>query len=396
MTMSPTDGAELDGAEQTAPPTTPQTPPRSRLTLAITAASIGALVVLGLAAVAGHGVWSTLAEWSSQSPIQHEESVDPGHGAELSPPDRPLDGLDISDATDRQKVGLVTILTDLAYSDGSQAAGTGSILTSDGEVLTNNHVIEGSAEIEVTIESTGETYQAVVLGTDKTNDVALLQILDVEGLDTVDLSFDDVAVGDDVASIGNAQGTGDLVVADGTVTGVDQSLSISNDYGGTYEKLTGLIEVDADVVSGDSGGPLVDEDGDVVGMVTAASSGGGSIFGYAITIGFAMEVVDQIESGEETDTVNIGPTAFMGVTLDEDQGPTGVLINGALEGTPADKAGLVAGDTITSFDGTAVNDIDTLKALVRAHDPGDVVSVEYTGADGVDHVVELTLTEGPA
>ena len=386
MTISPTDGAE---------PTPPQTPPRKRLTLAITAASIGAVVILGLAAVAGHGVWSTLAEWSSQSPIQQGESQQPGHRGELSP-NRPLDGLDVSDATDQQKVGLVTILTDLAYSDGSQAAGTGSILTSDGEVLTNNHVIEGSAEIEVTIESTGETYQAVVLGTDKTNDVALLQIVDAEGLDTVDLSFDDVAIGDDVASIGNAQGTGDLVVADGTVTAVDQKLSISNDYGGTYEKLTGLIEVDADVVSGDSGGPLVDDEGDVVGMVTAASSGGSEIFGYAITIGFAMEVVEQIESGEETDTVNIGPTAFMGVTLDEDQGPTGVLINGALEGTPADKAGLVAGDTITSFDGTEVNDIDTLKALVRAHDPGDVVSVEYTDEDGVDHVVELTLTEGPA
>jgi S1-C subfamily serine protease len=394
MTMSPIDGPKLDGAGQTTPPT-PQTPPRNRLRLAITAASIGALAVLGLAAVAGHGVWSTLAEWSSQSPLQHEESLKPGHGAQPSP-NRPLDGLDVSDATDQQKVGLVTILTDLAYSDGSQAAGTGSILTSDGEVLTNNHVIEGSAEIEVTIESTGETYQAVVLGTDKTNDVALLQILDVEGLQTVDLSLDDVAVGDDVASIGNAQGTGDLVVAEGTVTGVDQSLSISNDYGGQYEKLTGLIEVNADVVSGDSGGPLVDQDGDVVGMVTAASSGDQDIFGYAITIGFAMDVVKQIESGEETGTVNIGPTAFMGVTLDENQGPTGVLINGALAGTPADKAGLVAGDTVTSFDGTAVNDIDTLKALVRAHDPGDVVSLEYTDESGVDHVVELTLTEGPA
>lgn len=390
----------MDGAEHTPSTvepveTRPQTPPRNRLRLAIVASSIAAVVLLGGAAVAGHGVWSTLAEWSSQPPVQHDDSFQPGHNADPLP-DTPLDGLDISDATDQQKVGLVTILTDLAYSDGSQAAGTGSIITSDGEVLTNNHVIEGSAEIEVTIESTGKTYQAIVLGTDKTNDVALLQMVDAEGLDTVDLSFDDVAVGDDVASIGNAQGTGDLVVASGTVTAIDQSLSISNEYGGQYEKLTGLIEVDADVVSGDSGGPLVDDGGDVVGMVTAASSGGGDIYGYAITIAFAMDVVDQIESGVETDTVNIGPTAFMGVTLDEDQGPTGVLINGALEGTPADKAGLVAGDTITSFDGTEVNDIDTLKALVRAHDPGDVVSVEYTDEAGVDHVVELTLTEGPA
>jgi S1-C subfamily serine protease len=385
----------LDGVEQTAPPEPPQTPRPRRYTAAIVAASIGGVLLLGGAAIAGHGVWSTLADWSSPSASQNGDSYQPGHTGEPLP-DRPLDGLDISDATDDQKVGIVTILTDLAYSDGSQAAGTGSILTADGEVLTNNHVIEGSSEIEVTIESTGDTYQAIVLGTDKTNDVALLQLVDASGLDTVDLSFNDVAVGDDVASIGNAQGTGDLVVAAGTVTSTDETLSIGNDFGGQYEELTGLIEVDADVVSGDSGGPLVDDAGDVIGMVTAASSGGEPIFGYAITIAFAMDVVDQIESGVETDTVNIGPTAFMGVTLDENQGPTGVLINGALPGTPAEKAGLVPGDTITTFDGTAVNDIDTLKALVRAHNPGDVVSVEYTDADGVEHTVELTLTEGPA
>jgi S1-C subfamily serine protease len=390
MTIDP-----LDGVSPTAPPEPPQTPPRKRHTLAITAASIGALALLVGAAFAGHGVWSTLAEWSAPPAVQHGDSYQPGHNDEPMP-DRPLDGLDISPATDEQKVGIVTILTDLAYSDGSQAAGTGSILTSDGEVLTNNHVIEGSAEIEVTIESTGETYQAVVLGTDKTNDVALLQLVDARGLDTVDVDLDDVAVGDDVSSIGNAQGTGDLVVASGTVTAIDESLSINNDYGGEYENLTGLIEIDADVVSGDSGGPLVDDDGDIIGMVTAASSGGGDIRGYAITIAFALDVVEQIESGEETDTINIGPTAFMGVTLDADQGPIGVLIDGALDGTPADKAGLVAGDLITAFDGTEVNDIDTLKALVRAHDPGDVVEVAYTDANGVPQVAELTLTEGPA
>ena len=390
MTMNP-----LDGVEPTVPP---QPPRRSRLALAITAASVGGVLVLVGAAVAGHGVWSTLAEWSSPSHSSDDGSSAPGHDPQILPrqPHEPLDGLDISDATARQKVGLVTILTDLYYDDSSQAAGTGSILTADGEVLTNNHVIEGSTKIEVTVESTGETYDAIVLGTDKTNDVALLQLTDAHGLDIVDLSFDDVAVGDDVSSIGNAEGTGNLVVASGTVTGVDQALSISDDYGGQYEKLTGLIEVDADVVSGDSGGPLVDDEGDVIGMVTAASSGSDAIFGYAITIAFAMDVVDQIESGEETGTVNIGPTAFMGVTLDQDQGPTGVLLDGTIADTPADKAGLGAGDLITALDGTPVNTIDDLKAMVRAHEPGDVVSVTYTDAGGTEHVVELTLTEGPA
>lgn len=389
MTINP-----MDGVPASAMPEAPQTPPRKRHTVALVIASVGAVLILVGAAVAGHGVWSTLAEWSSP-PSSQDDSFEPGHDGQLMP-DRPLEGLDVSDATDRQKVGIVTILTDLYYDDASQAAGTGSILTSDGEVLTNNHVIEGSTKIEVTVESTGETYDAIVLGTDKTNDVALLQLQDAEGLDTVDLSFDDVEVGDDVSSIGNAQGTGDLVVASGTVTAIDETLSISDGYGGQYEKLTGLIEVDADVVSGDSGGPLVDEQGDVIGMVTAASSGDRDIRGYAITIGFAMEVVEQIESGEETDTVNIGPTAFMGVTLDIEQGPIGVLLDGTIADTPADKAGLGAGDLITAFEGTPVNDVDTLKAMVRAHEPGDVVSVTYTDAAGVEHTVELTLTEGPA
>ena len=394
MTYDPMDGAQPPMPPPALPQEWVQTPPpapRRRPVLAITLAALGAVVALSGAALAGHAVWSAISH-SSNAP--YGDSYKPGHDGAM--PNYPIDDLDVRAASDEEKVGVVTILTDIAYNEHSQAAGTGSVLTADGQVLTNNHVIDGSSTIEVTIESTGKTYDAVVLGTDKTNDVALLQIVDVSGLDTVDLGRSAVELGDRVASIGNAQGTGDLVTARGTVTSIDDSLSIGNGYGGEYEKLDDLIEIDADVVSGDSGGPLVDDDGDVVGMVTAASTSDSDIRGYAIKIVDAMAIVEQIRSGEETDTVNIGPTAFLGVTLAEKQGTVGVTIDGTLAGTPADKAGLVDGDIITSVGGTLVNTVEEIRSVVRAHEPGDVVTVIYTDAGGVERSVDVTLTEGPA
>ena len=356
-------------------------------------AVVGIVLVLTAGGLVGRAAWLVYAGAGAPSATDQGPS-NPGHVVPGTPR---IGEIDVSPASENEKVGVVTILTDLYYDATSQAAGTGSVLTADGKVLTNNHVIEGSTYIEVTVESTGDTYDAVVLGTDKTNDVALLQLQDAEHLETVDIDYDEVEVGDSVASIGNAKGTGDLVTARGVVTATDEPLTIGDGYGGdTFESLTGLIEIDADVVSGDSGGPLVDDDGDVIGMVTAASSGSNDIRGYAITIGDAMAIVKQIRSGEATDTVHIGPTAFMGVTLADEQGEGGVTLDGTITDTPADKAGLVAGDTITSVDGAAVSTVEELKAIVRSHDPGDEIHVKYTDAGGTSHTVTLTLTEGPA
>jgi len=364
------------------PPSTPR-----RRALGITGLIVGIALLLGGTGLAVLGV----LRFALEAINNYSQPAPP-------PPSEPefADGeLDVTAATDEQKIGVVTILTDLYYDDQSQAAGTGSILSSNGMVLTNNHVIEGSTYIEVTIELTGETYDAVVLGTDKTNDVALLQLEDVSGLDPVTISAGAVEIGDTAASIGNARGTGDLVVAEGIVLSIDESLSISDGYDG-FENLDDLIEVDADVVSGDSGGPLVDDRGEVVGMITAASSGRNDIRGYAIAIAHAMAIVEQIRSGVETDTVHIGPSAFMGVRVADEQGATGVTLDGTIADTPADKAGLVAGDIVTAVDGVSVLTLAELKAIVTSHDPGDVITVTYTDMDGVVQNVQLTLTEGPA
>ena len=304
-------------------------------------------------------------------------------------------------ATDAQKLGVVTIVSDLYYSDSSQAAGTGIVLSADGQILTNNHVVEGATSIEVTIESTGETYQAKVVGTDATDDIAVLQLQTssgkaVSGLTTAALDADSLAVGDAVTSVGNAEGTGDLVAAAGTVTALNQNITVGNEGTGSSESLTGLIQIDADVVSGDSGGPLVDAEGEVTGVVTAASSGTTDITGFAIPITTALSIADQILGGDESGNVSIGAPAFLGVQLATTQGAAGVTLAGTVEGTPAATAGLAAGDVITAVDGVAVATTDALSAAIAAHEVGDSVTLSYTTAAGAASIVVVTLMAGPA
>ena len=281
------------------------------------------------------------------------------------------DQADATAATADQQVGVVTITSTLGYQD-AQSAGTGMVLTSDGLVLTNNHVIEGSTSIEVTIESTGASYVAVVVGTDASSDVALLQLQDASGLATVALDDDNgVAVGDAVTAVGNAEGGGDLLAALGSVTALDQTMTASSN-GSTPETLDGLIQFSAAVVPGDSGGPVFDDEGEVIGMTTAASSGTVDTVAYAIDIEDALVIAHQIQSGVASDTVTIGYPAFLGISLGSDGSVAGVL-----EGTPAASSGLVAGDVITAVDGVAVTASSSLSdpaghVLARRHRDADL------------------------
>jgi S1-C subfamily serine protease len=320
--------------------------------------------------------------------------------------------LDVTDATDAQQQGVVLINTVLRYANG-EAAGTGIVLTSDGLVVTNNHVVEGSTEIQVTIASTGETYTATVVGTDATADVAVLQLQDASGLTTATLDTEDaVAVGDAVTAVGNAEGGGVLVAADGTVTALDQPVTTQAEGLSDGESLTGMIEVDADVVSGDSGGPLLDDQGEVVGITTAASSGSTDITGYAIPIEDVLDVVTQIVAGQDSDTITLGYPAFLGVELATTSTTTlpgavggaaglggtasGATVGGVIDGTPAAQAGLVAGDAITAVDGTAVTSGDALRAALAEHAPGDQVTLTWTTTSGTAQSATVTLIAGPA
>lgn len=329
-------------------------------------------------------------------PGQPGQHVTPGAGA---PGQNPA----VTAATSAQQVGVVTILTTVDYNDRSKAAGTGMVMTEGGLILTNNHVIADSTSVAVTVESTGKIYAATLVGTDATRDVAVLQLLDssgndVTGLDTVTFdSNDTTAVGDEIYSVGNAEGTGNLVTAAGTVTAIDESITVGNEYTGAAGSLTGLIQLASNVVSGDSGGPLFDTEGDVIGIVTAASSGRATVTGFAIDIDQALSVVRQIESGTATGTVQIGYPAFLGIQLSGAVGTVpGVPVAGVFADKPAAAAGIVAGDTITTVDGRAVTAAAELTDIVSTHSAGDQIVVGWTDAAGGARTATVTLGEGPA
>ena len=268
-------------------------------------------------------------------------------------------------ATAAQSAGVVLIDTVLPYQHG-QAAGTGMVLTSSGQVLTNYHVVQGSGSIRVTVAQTGQTYQATVVGTDPTQDVALIQLTGASGLTTIKPDTDGVDVGAQVTAVGNAGGTGTLSAADGQITGLDASVTAASEGGASPETLNGMLETDANVLAGDSGGPLFDAQGEVVGIDTAGSSGGAPD-AYAIPIDRALSIAQEIQSGHETSEVRIGPAAFLGVEVasapsyagagDSADGgfaaTSGAQVSGLVSGAAAASAGLQTGDVITSLNGQA-------------------------------------------
>jgi S1-C subfamily serine protease len=304
--------------------------------------------------------------------------------------------------------GVVVIDTNLGYQGGT-AAGTGMVLTSSGEVLTNNHVISGATTIEVVVPKTGHSYTAKVVGYDRSADVALLQLQGASNLKIVSVSSAKPSLGATVTALGNAGGTGSISSATGRVTGLGKSITASDDQGGS-EQLTGLIETNAGVQPGDSGGPLLNSKGQVVGMDTAASSGFGfqnvsAADGYAIPIAKALTIAHAISSGKASATVHIGTTAFLGIEVESLDAAgygygggsvSGALIAGVVSGGPAASAGLAAGDVITAINGHAISSPSAISALVLTKKPGAKITVAYVDQSGASHTASVTLGSGPA
>lgn len=340
----------------------------------------------GTVPIPGNGDWS----WSDGSQggfTVPSQPFDPYGDGGSSPGSS---GDSTAQASGSQLTGLVRIVSTMKY-DGGEAVGTGMVLTSDGEVVTNHHVVDGATSVKVKVMSTGTTYTAEVVGTDTKDDVAVLQLVGASGLDTVTTDTDGIAVGDAVTAVGDANGASSFSAAAGTVLAKNQTITTQSEGSTQGERLIGLLQISSDVVSGDSGGATYDKDGEVVGMTTAASSGSADVVGYAVPIAKVLRVADDLESGVTSSRYDYGYPAFLGIGL----GDTSSTVQGVYPGTPAAQAGIEAGDTVTAIDETSVSTSAALRTAVAAHSPGDRISVTWTDTNGTSHTATVTLVQGP-
>jgi S1-C subfamily serine protease len=307
-------------------------------------------------------------------------------------------GLGSSGVTTGVDAAVVDINSTLG--GGASAAGTGMLLTSTGEVLTNNHVISGALAISVQLTSTGDLYNARVVGFDTLNDVAVLQLDSASGLATIPIGDSSkVQVGDSVTALGNALGRGGVPAsAAGSVTALDQSISASDESGGQAESLAGMIQINAAIKPGDSGGPLLDSNGKVIGMDTAASGGRqwqqtGAMEAFAIPINAALAAARRILKAPQSPQTTAG--GFLGVEAVDSVAPPGALVQAAEPGSPAASVGLAGGDVITAVAGTSVGSVAALRAVLARDRPGDSVSVVWTTASGQQQQGTVTLATPP-
>ncbi|WP_018603384.1 S1C family serine protease [Mycobacterium sp. 155] len=277
--------------------------------------------------------------------------------------------------------------------------GTGIVLSPDGEVLTNYHVVQGANAVSATVN--GRSYPADLIGYDREHDVALLQLHGADGLPTATIGDSNaLAPGDPVVALGNAQGSdAPLTQEVGTVTAFGRTVNAEDELTGSSDEITGLFEFAAPVRAGDSGGPVINGAGQVVGMTTAASVNfrmgpGGK--GFAIPINEAMAVAGQIRSRTPSGSVHIGAPTMLGVGV----GSTprrggGVIIRDVMRGGPAEAAGLAPGDLLTTIDGTSLDSARTLTLVLDRHYPGDVIDLTWLDPSGAQHNGKATLTAGP-
>jgi S1-C subfamily serine protease len=298
-------------------------------------------------------------------------------------------------ATSSPTKGVVLINTNLALQNAA-AAGTGIVLTRDGEVATNNHVIRGATTIRVIIPATRRTYAATVLGYDIVDDVALLKLQGASGLSTATKGNSaTLKIGQAARAVGNANGGGRLVITTGRVTALGRSINVQDDSG-DVARLTGLIQTSARLVPGDSGGPLLDSANRVIGIDAAGSPSfefNTSAPGYAIPINRGLTITKQIELQRSSATVHVGATAFIGLSLA--QSAEGVAIGSIVPNSPAANAGLQEGDAITALDGAQVTSFEDVRDFLFGKHPGDSVTISYTDTLGNQTSVTLVLASGP-
>ncbi|MCW1960201.1 MAG: S1C family serine protease [Mycobacterium sp.] len=324
--------------------------------------------------------------------------------AEPLPPPAPATPLDQSALLGQVVPGLVDINTTLGY-QGAAGAGAGIVLDPNGDVLTNNHVIEGATEITAVSLANSQTYGVDVLGFDRASDIAVIRLRGANGLPPANVGTSSrLAVGESIAAIGNSNGTGGAPsYAPGTITQLGASVRASDESGGGTRELFDLIRVAAEIRPGDSGGPLVNSAGQVVGVTVAATlnyhmGGVSGSEGFAIPIDRAMAIANQIRAGAPSPSVHLGDTAFIGVGIADAPpfgGPPGAVVRQVLPDTPAGQAGLRPGDVITALDGLPINTAADLSNIMDQRRPGNTVMLTWIDRFGNPRTVPVLLAKGP-
>lgn len=278
--------------------------------------------------------------------------------------------------------------------------GSGVVLSEDGYIITNYHVIEGADALSVTIE--GEEYEAEIVGSDASSDIAVIKAKDASGLTAIELGdSDDLVIGEWVMTIGSPFGL-EQSVATGIVSATSRSqiMNSSTDaYGnstGEYTIYPNMIQTDAAINPGNSGGALVDSDGKLIGINTLITSYSGNYsgVGFAIPVNYAVNLAQQIIAGEtpthaqlgvSLSTVNSQNAQRYGLAVDE-----GAYISGVNADSGAAEAGLQDGDIVTAFDGEKVSSASDLMLDVRSKNPGDTVTLTIN-RNGETQDVQVTL-----
>ncbi|MEV7969845.1 trypsin-like peptidase domain-containing protein [Sphaerisporangium sp. NPDC088356] len=332
-----------------------------------------------------------------------------------SPIVRPASDASVTTVADVARAVQPSVVSITVSSQAGQAEGSGVVLSADGLILTNNHVVAGlgqDAKVQVKF-SDGKSAAATIVGTDPATDLAVVRAQNVSGLTKATLGDSDkLRVGDAVLAIGSPLGLEGSVTA-GIISALDRTLTVGDQQQQQQQQLPpgwgqgglgqpqqqqqsggttigGAIQTDAAINPGNSGGALVDASGQVVGINSAIATNGGDGnigVGFAIPINTAHQVADQlIKSGKATH-------AFLGVNLADATGDAqGAVIGSVQTGSPADQAGLKAGDLITKIDGKPVAGADTVVGAVRGYQPGTKVTLTYV-RNGSTSTVTVTLTE---
>lgn len=369
-----------------APPLVTAPAPRRRL------GALGVAVLLGATALAGvGGVWlgATLSDDDAASPSDDTT-------VQVATPSDPVASttggrIDVAAVADRIAPSVVTISADVD-SGGlvGGSVGTGVVITPDGQVLTNAHVVDGATEIRVRLSGETEPRPAELLAADPGNDLALLQV-EADGL--VPATFADpgsVRIGDEVVAIGFALDLdGEPSVTLGIVSALDRTITTANGA------LNGLLQTDAAISSGNSGGPLVNALGQVVGINTLVADAqqpgrAANNLGFAIS---AEQVLSGIDRLRGTDQQAAG---FLGVGLAaRADGGSGAQVTDVVPDSPADEAGIRVGDSVIAVNDRPIDGQAALVAVIRDLGPGATVTVELV-RDGQPLSVEATLVERPA